>query len=219
MAYIRKEELPARHIGNRLIPPLTKCYRADGSFDLFDMANAPFNVQWLCQRKYAGYRCIRCNGTLNIECSFGEYSNAGEGYSGTINTVYLDYYASSGKYGGAACTSVLKLMLDNPLGLTPSYLWVQTGANGDDDNAGATIIRTVDYNDAIIMNKYSGSRGSSQTWDNRSNLPLDYKDVKYIWAGTGTRGGGKFPGGRIWANYRFITRLPYCNEEIYRIYS
>lgn len=219
MAFIKRENLPARQIGNRVIPPLSKFYRADGSFELFDMTYAPFNIQYLCNKNYAGFRRIRCNKTINYDCSFGEYQNAGVDYTGTINTLGVNDAGSGGNHSGRAVTAVLKLKLDNPLGLTPVYFYVWTGAEGDDDNAGRTIIRSYDYSGNVIMNKNSTSRGSSQTWDNRTGMPVDYKDIYWMWAGTGSRGGGKFPGCRVKAEYRFITRIPQTFTDIYRVYS
>lgn len=217
MAYIRKEELPARHIGNKLIPPLTKFYRADGSFDVFDMTYAPCNLQWLCKNHYAGFRHIRCNGILNNTCDFGEYQSINEGVSGTINTVYIKDTGSGGHYSSLAATTVLKLKLDNPMGLVPVYIYILAGANGDEDNASTTVLNIYDYNEKLLLNKTGGR--SEQTWDVRNTFPPDYKDIFYIWAGAGSRGGGKFPGCVVISDYRFVRRLPHCTKDIYRIYS
>lgn len=218
MAYIFRENLPARQIEDRVIPPLSKFSRADGSFDLFDMSYAPFNIKWLCQNKYAGFRRIRCNTVLNFDCSFGEYQNGNVGYTGTINTLGVDDSGSGGNYSGRAVTAVLKLKLDNPLGLTPVYFSVQTSSS-DDDNAGRTCIRGYNYAGIAVIDNYSTARNHTITWDNRSNYPLDYQDINYMWSGAGSRGGGKFPGCRVITAYRFITRISKNCKDIYRIYS
>lgn len=217
MTYIYKEELPARQVNNRVIPPLTKCYRSDGSFDLFNMKYAPFNISWLCNKGYAGFRRIRCNGVLNTDCSFGEYQNAGVGYTDTLNTLGVEDTGSGGNYSGRAVTAVLKLKLDNPMGLTPVYLYAHNDRQGDDDNAGRCELHAYTFTGQDVVGQSVGNYGTV-TYDVRSSFPPDYKDINYFWVGAGSKGGGKFAYCYVRSQYIFVTRYSY-NKDLYGLYK
>ena len=221
MAYIGYEDIPARTINYRIVPTLRKFYRADGTYDLFDIRKRQANcIYHLASRNEAGLRVASSGIT-----SFGEYNING----GDTNANYVSTFTEINLYKGGANAQYgwgihLILKLDNSAGLYPMYL----GFNGAKGPVG--MASTWSYGGVFVYNISTGSEDMLVGWKSAYNktgpvwsAPVsspvsmpDYKDYSYIRAGWNN---GSAQGIAYWTSFTayFIHRYS-VEHPLYRYY-
>lgn len=213
MAYIGYEDIPARVINNRIVPRLRKYYRADGTFDLFDIYNKQQNcLHFLADRGEASlYAADRYGdyslGVYNTTITWGSDSS-------TFNDISV-YRRSAYSYN-AYCRCAFRLKLNNCAGLYPYVIYLQSSS---DHGAGGSYVRLRNKNggESVIS---GGGGNRSLTWSpefgNAANM-LDWKDYDSISGEASSADTSKFVRAETWMNVSFIHK--FTNDDVlYRYY-
>lgn len=179
MTYVAYEDLTPARVNYRIIPKLRKYYRADGTFDLFDINRRQMGCfRFLASKREFGFVMSRSNpiasfGTISIPGSWGWYSVAN--YS---SLTILDFYEEDRTPYGAISGYDLVLKINNSTGYVPvfvsAYNYGDHGSSGYIDlyytSGGSTRLRSV-------------ANGSTQSYSTTFSSPStlwDYKDYSSI---------------------------------------
>lgn len=213
MAYIGFEDIPARTINNRIVPTLRKYYRADGSFDLFDIYNKQQNcIKFLTDRGEAAlYAADRQGdfslGTYNTTITWGSNSN-------TFNQINM--YRYSGYSYNARCRCAFRLQLDNVAGLFPYIVYFRAYS---DHNASSRYVEAIRSNGASITLAGGGGNGTV-TWSpefGNATQMIDWKDYQQIYGYADAVDTSKYVRAETWINVSFIHRFS-ADHPLYRFY-
>lgn len=220
MAYIGYEDIPARTINYRIVPALRKFYRADGTYDLFDIRKRQANcIHHLVNKGEAGLRVATSGGT-----HFGEYTlgggNTNPNYVSTFTEInlYKDYSSPSAQYGWGIH---LMLKLDNSAGLYPMYLGFDGRHSTYTWAYGGVYAHRIstDKDEAISAVYGTAYNMSGPVWSAPLTSPAsmpDYKDFSYVKASWNN---GSANGGAYSTNLRAYFIHKYSVEHpLYRYY-
>ena len=184
MAYIGYEDIPARTINYRIVPALRKYYRADGTFDLFDLKKYQANcIHYLANLGEAG---INVDNSESI--SMGDYNlndsetNPSFRSSFTMLNLYKTGNISTPNYGWSIS---FILDLNNSAGLYPYYLIYENKVPGGNNNYsyGSISLRIRDTEEDEVLVQKRGYNLGSISWSLDYGKPskvMDYKDYEYI---------------------------------------
>lgn len=179
MSYVAYEDLVSARVNYRIIPRLRKYYRADGTFDLFDINLRQMSCfRFLASKSEFGFIMGRSNPTA----SFGTISIEGSGGFQILRNfstlTMLDFYTENRTPYGASSGYDLILKIGNSTGYVPvfvsAYNFGGKGSSGYiniyDNSGGSTRLRDVKNDSA---QSYSTSFNSPSTlWD--------YKDYSHV---------------------------------------
>lgn len=181
MAYIGYEDIPARTINYRIVPALRKFYRADGTYDLFDIRKRQANcIHNLVNVGEAGIRTATSN---NNPVQYGMYELA-NGINRNSTFTEIDLYKNAGmvisEYAPVSYGIYFKLNLNNRAGLYPAYFNYK-GNSGYHNSYGGVFVHnnSTGQDDQIV----SGRLNFNMTWTASVNSPAsmwDYKDYEYV---------------------------------------
>lgn len=220
MAYTRFEDIPARVIQNRIVPRLRKYYRADGSFDLFDVWNLQANcLHFLATQNEAGAYTGRPGGGWGdwVTCSYGQYSLDNSGVSTSPSYNYFDIGKADHTLYGAKSETTVILKLNNKAGLYPYYVYLRNYSEHNSGNSYIWVYRKSTSSDVVVA---GGENNRDFSW----TLPIssassiyDWKDYEYIRVRSLSTDGSKYTGN--WSRVRmgFIHRYP-IDHPLYRYY-
>jgi len=174
MAYVAYEDIIPKKINYRIVPRLRKYYRADGTFDLYDITRRQVSCfRYLVNKGEAGFFIGRSGGA-----SWGTYSLSLSYNWSSLTSLYVSREDHTGH--NAVCTHDLLLRIDNSAGLYPYYVYTKNWA---EHNAGEGYIYL--YNNASQSQVvYAGGGGNRElskgsTWNSPSTL-LDPRDYAYV---------------------------------------
>ena len=179
MAYVAYEDLTPARVNYRVVPKLRKYYRADGTFDLFDINKR----QMCCFRFLASKNEFGLTlGRGNYNTSFGTIStsSAYASFSNKCTLTTMNFTLQSILSYGAIAGHDLKLKLNNSAGYYPYYVATK---NASDHNVGNGYIYL--YNNSTgtetVIAGGSGNRTlSHNTTFNTPSTLWDYKDYNYV---------------------------------------
>lgn len=202
MAYVKKEYINGKTVGNRFIPRLMKCTRADGTFDYIAgyTYGVPGNWKYLTDRGQAGVFYHSKCGQQSAE--MGNYTLEANSGSYITLTRMGGKCTCWGKKGAGTASACLTLNLKNDLKLIPCIIHLQsgyttTGSNNDDWR----YVRCYYFkNDGTQVNlSYIGGRDYHYIYDYNINdantLPLDYKEINRLNMFAFTADGSKYKTG------------------------
>lgn len=215
MAYVAYEDIIPKKVNYRIVPRLRKYYRADGTFDLYDITRRQVSCfRYLASKGEAGFFIGRSGGA-----GWGTYyidlSNVWSSNWSSLTSLYVSREDHTGY--NAVCTHDLLLRIDNSAGLYPYYVYTR---NYSDHNAGSGYIFL--YNNASQSQVvYAGGGGNqalskSSTWNSPSTL-LDPRDYAYVRLYGNSADGSKYTTALSTVQIYFIHR--YNTESLlYRYY-
>ena len=213
MSYIGFENIPARTINRRIVAPLRKYYRADGSFDLFDINNPQMCcMKYLADRNEAGVLLGRTEGISLGTWSFNYNWGANESTFNTLGIYRADNYAYN-----SHSTSAILLKTDNSVGLYPYIIYLR---NYSEHNSGWAYIRGI-KNDGSEVTFTGGGGNQEITWSptlNNAATMMDWKDYDRFYAQCYSSDGSKYTGNWTRLRATFIHRFTE-DHPLYRYYT
>ena len=175
MAYVAYEDITPKKVNYRIVPKLRKYYRADGTFDLYDITKRQMSCfRYLVSRGEAGFFIGRSGGA-----GWGTYSLDLSWNSSALTYLYVSREDHT-RYN-AVCTHDLLFKMDNSAGLYPFYVYTRNFA---DHSIGSGYIFL--YSNASHSQFVYAGGGGNQTlskaanWNSPSTLwdPRDYYYVR-----------------------------------------
>lgn len=218
MAYVAYEDLTPARVNYRVVPKLRKYYRADGTFDLFDINKR----QMCCFRFLASKNEFGFNvGRSDFTASFGRIgTNPGIGgaLGNKCTLTGMNFIVQSAVSKGAAAGHDLLLKINNSAGYYPYY--VVSGAQAG-HYYGSTFIKLYDSSGSekkvVKSSPYANTSLSySMTFNTPSTL-WDYKDYNYVrlygYAADGTKFVVAYTNLQVYGIHKFND-----NHPLYRYY-
>lgn len=179
MAYVEYEDLVPAKVNYRIIPKLRKYYRADGTFDLFDISK-----QQICCFEF-----LKNKGDFGLAMGYGEqlssfgtvFTNYGprdrlDNYS---TLMYMDFFSISRQSYGARIGQDLRLKLNNKAGYYPYYVFTYNYGDHNEGNGGIYLGNSSSGEVPILGGSGNRTLYYVMNFDVPSTL-LDYKDYEYV---------------------------------------
>ena len=218
MAYIGFEDIPAKTIGKRIVPALRKYYRADGTYDLFDLYNYQQNcMHYLSTVNEAGLICtwdytntIAELGTYNIDPVYSTFTN-----TSTFNQLSISH--SNGVHYAGRSKTAFTLKFDNRAGLYPYIINCKNASGHGGGGSYVYLKKKGESEEQLVV----GGKGNREiTWSPEFGIPsqmYDWKDYDYIASLSLALDGTKFTYAYTHLKLSFVHRFT-DDHPLYRYY-